>query len=67
VNPKAIDYVEDDLTNWEAQTLPRIVKEHQLSAYEHRGFWAAMDTLRDKVSLESHWEKGSAPWKVWKD
>jgi len=67
VEPKAIDYIEDDLTNWEAHTLPRIVKERQLAAYEHRGFWAAMDTLRDKVNLEAHWEKGDAPWKVWKD
>jgi len=65
VNPKAIDYIEDDVTNWEGHTLPQIVKENQLAAYEHRGFWAAMDTLRDKVNLENHWEKGDAPWKVW--
>ena len=67
VNPKAIEYIDDDVTNWEAHTLPKIVKDNQLAAYEHRGFWAAMDTLRDKVNLEAHWEKDSAPWKVWKD
>ena len=67
VNPKAIEYIGDDVTNWEAHTLPKIVKDNQLAAYEHRGFWAAMDTLRDKVNLEAHWEKGSAPWKVWKE
>lgn len=67
VNPKAIDYIDDDATNWEAHTLPKIVQNNQLTAYEHRGFWAAMDTLRDKINLENHWEKNSAPWKVWKE
>ena len=67
VNPKAIEYIDDDATNWEAHTLPKIVKDNQLAAYEHRGFWAAMDTLRDKINLETHWEKGDAPWKVWKE
>jgi glucose-1-phosphate cytidylyltransferase len=25
-----------------------------------------MDTIRDKVRLESLWESGDAPWKVWR-
>jgi glucose-1-phosphate cytidylyltransferase len=37
----------------------------QLMAYEHDGFWQAMDTLRDKRQLEELWDSGSAPWKVW--
>jgi glucose-1-phosphate cytidylyltransferase len=65
VNPKAIDYIEDDVTNWEGHTLPLIVKDNQLTAFKHQGFWAAMDTLRDKINLENHWGKGDAPWKVW--
>lgn len=65
VDPKVIDYIEDDSTSWETDTLPEIVKSRQLAAYEHRGFWGAMDTLRDKVNLENHWEKGDGPWKLW--
>jgi glucose-1-phosphate cytidylyltransferase len=35
-------------------------------AYAHEGFWAAMDTLRDKNHLEGLWASGKAPWCVWK-
>ena len=37
----------------------------QLMAYKHDGFWQCMDTLRDKKLLESLWESGNAPWKIW--
>jgi glucose-1-phosphate cytidylyltransferase len=32
-------------------------------AFRHDGFWAAMDTLRDKNILESLWASGEAPWR----
>jgi glucose-1-phosphate cytidylyltransferase len=34
-------------------------------AFNHKGFWQAMDTLRDKMTLEDLWSKGNAPWKTW--
>jgi glucose-1-phosphate cytidylyltransferase len=34
-------------------------------AYRHDGFWAAMDTLRDKNQLEALWASGQAPWRLW--
>jgi glucose-1-phosphate cytidylyltransferase len=34
-------------------------------AYEHKGFWQPMDTLRDKELLEKLWEENAAPWKKW--
>jgi glucose-1-phosphate cytidylyltransferase len=43
----------------------RLAKERQLMAYNHSGYWQAMDTLRDKIHLEGLWTNGSAPWKVW--
>jgi glucose-1-phosphate cytidylyltransferase len=42
-----------------------LARTGQLMAFRHDGFWAAMDTLRDKTVLEDHWASGSAPWKVW--
>jgi len=36
-----------------------------LVAYLHRGFWHAMDTLRDKTYLDEVWSSGKAPWKIW--
>src|SRR5688500_5378150 len=65
LQPKAIDYIEGDMTAWEDEPLGRLASESMLSAYRHRGFWASMDTLREKIYLEQLWSSGSAPWKVW--
>ena len=65
LSPKVLDYIKDDRTIWEREPMERLAKERQLVAYEHDGFWQPMDTLRDKNLLESHWQSGKAPWKVW--
>ena len=38
----------------------------QLMAYRHPGFWQAMDTYREFVYLNDLWDRGEAPWKIWK-
>jgi glucose-1-phosphate cytidylyltransferase len=43
----------------------RLVASGQLLARRHEGFWAPMDTLKDKQWLESLHESGTAPWQVW--
>ncbi|MGI9301330.1 MAG: glucose-1-phosphate cytidylyltransferase [Gammaproteobacteria bacterium] len=65
LDPKVVDYVEDDSTVWESAPLERLADEGQLSAYQHHGFWQPMDTLRDKMHLEDLWASGSPPWKIW--
>ncbi len=47
----------------ERQPLARLTERGQLSMYQHRGFWACMDTQRDKEQLEDLWTRGKAPWK----
>jgi len=42
-----------------------LAKDEKLFAYHHKGFWACMDTLRDKKMLSELWDSGKAPWKVW--
>jgi glucose-1-phosphate cytidylyltransferase len=64
LEPKVIDYVEGDGTFWEREPLQNLAKDNQLNAYQHRGFWQPMDTLRDKMLLEELWAQGNAPWKV---
>jgi glucose-1-phosphate cytidylyltransferase len=66
LSPRAFDYIEGDHTVWERDPLERLAKAGQLCAFKHTGFWHAMDTLRDRNSLENLWRTGSAPWKVWK-
>jgi glucose-1-phosphate cytidylyltransferase len=65
LSPRVLDYIEADETSWERDPLERLAREGQLCAYQHRGFWQAMDTLRDKNHLVSLWQSGAAPWKVW--
>jgi len=65
LKPGAIDFIDDDMTSWEEEPLKRLVSQRHLNAYEHRGFWHAMDTQRDKNYLEDLWKTGKAPWKVW--
>lgn len=62
---RVLDYIEGDATLWELEPLERLSQEGHLQAYRHEGFWQPMDTLREKHLLESLWESGKAPWKVW--
>ncbi|MFK7900099.1 MAG: glucose-1-phosphate cytidylyltransferase [Cyclobacteriaceae bacterium] len=63
--PEVMDYIDGDETIFEQTPLQTLAKENQLEAFKHEGFWHSMDTLRDRNRLESIWNKGDAPWKVW--
>jgi len=65
LSPAVFDYIEGDDTPFEAAPLEALAADGQLTAYRHRGFWQAMDTLRDKTQLEALWGRGDAPWRVW--
>lgn len=62
---EVLERIPDDLTVFEAEPLESLVREGQLAAFRHHGFWQAMDTLRDKTALEAMWQRGNAPWKIW--
>lgn len=65
VEPEAIDRIDGDATSWEKEPLSRLARSNDLCAFRHTGFWQPMDTLRDRQYLESLWDSGDAPWKVW--
>ncbi len=65
LSPAVFDYLEGDQTVWERGPMERLSREGQLTAYRHRGFWQAMDTVRDRTLLEDLWNSGRAPWKIW--
>jgi glucose-1-phosphate cytidylyltransferase len=44
----------------------RLIEHRQLAAYEYDGFFAAMDTFKDKQQLEDLYEGGQPPWEVWR-
>jgi glucose-1-phosphate cytidylyltransferase len=45
----------------------RLIGDRQLAAYEYDGFFAAMDTFKDKQRLDDLYEAGQPPWEVWKE
>ena len=44
----------------------RLIAQQKLIAYNYDGFWACMDTFKDKVVLDAMYERGNAPWELWK-
>jgi glucose-1-phosphate cytidylyltransferase len=65
LEPSVLDLIPSDDTAWEREPLERLARTGQLSAFKHGGFWQPMDTLRDKMHLESLWSSGNAPWRRW--
>ncbi len=43
----------------------RLIAGNKLMAFEYDGFWAPMDTLKDKQDLDALYEGGAPPWGVW--
>ena len=66
LEPAVFDYIGGDDVAWEREPLEKLAKQGELSAFKHPGFWHPMDTLRDKMYLETLWQSGNAPWKVWR-
>ena len=50
-------YFEDTL-------LKKLIKNKELAAYKHNGFWHSLDNLKDKNELNKIWKAGRAPWKI---
>jgi glucose-1-phosphate cytidylyltransferase len=65
LEPTVLDLIDGDQTSFESTPLIELAADGDLHAFLHKGFWQAMDTLRDKNQLEDLWETGKSPWKVW--
>jgi glucose-1-phosphate cytidylyltransferase len=67
LEPQVLKYIAGTDSVFEREPLERLASDRQLVAYRHNDFWQCMDTLRDARLLESLWQSGKAPWKLWKD
>ena len=63
--PSIINRITNDETILEQRPLIGLAEDKELAVLKHNGFWAAMDTLRDKKYLDDLWERNAAPWKIW--
>ena len=66
MNQRFFDYIHpgEDIMNEPAQ---RMVAAGDLGCYDYKGFWACMDTFKEKRLLEDIHRAGAAPWEVWTD
>ena len=62
MEPEFLNYIEGDEAYLEREPIEKVVKENNLCAYKHSGFWQCMDTLRDKKILDEIISKGNPPW-----
>jgi glucose-1-phosphate cytidylyltransferase len=65
LDPSVLELIDGHATVWEREPMETLAATGELVAWVHRGFWQPMDTLRDKQHLNSLWEGGAAPWKLW--
>jgi glucose-1-phosphate cytidylyltransferase len=63
--PAIFDYIHDGEELVEAP-FRRLMQAGRLYSYKHQGFWAAIDTYKDKVSFDRRQACGDTPWEVWK-
>ena len=65
VEPEFLELIDNEKTILEGRPLEILAERGELAAYRHNGFWQCMDTMRDKIYLETLWQAETAPWKVW--
>ena len=63
--PGVFDYIQDGEELVE-EPFHRLIRNHQLLAFKHTGFWACMDTFKDKQCFDTLYAAGNTPWEVWK-
>ena len=59
------DYIKDGEELVE-EPFQRLIRNQQLTAYRHDGFWACMDTFKDKRAFDDMNAQGDMPWQVWR-
>ncbi len=62
---EVLDSIEGLDVSLEREPLQRLASAGQLMAYQHEGFFYAMDTYREYQVLNEVWNSGEAPWKKW--
>jgi len=65
-NYEMFNYLPDDPNVMlERDPMTHLVADRQLHSYRHEGFWQPMDNMKEMQFLNSLWESGKAPWKIW--
>lgn len=58
------DYIQDG-EELVLEPFQRLIQQKELVAYRNPGFWACMDTFKEKMMFDELYNKGKTPWTVW--
>lgn len=65
---RLFDYLPDDPQMMlERKPMEELVRDGELHAFKHEGFWQPMDTYQESQYLNKLWAEDRAPWKVWRN
>lgn len=62
LEPEVANFVLNDQEPFESGALPKLASMGELMAYQHKGFWQPMDTLREKIELGKFAQEDPPPW-----
>jgi len=65
LRPEIFDYINEG-EELVVQPFSRLIEKQKLVTYQHRGFWQAMDTFKDKITFDRMDAKGDCPWAIWR-
>jgi glucose-1-phosphate cytidylyltransferase len=63
-NRKVFEYLDHE-SAFEQEPMRNLARDGQLKAFQHWGFWYAMDTYREYLYLNELWDKEQAEWQIW--
>ena len=55
--PPELLYINKNSQFFEEEPVQKLIKKRQINVFKQTGFWACMDTLKDKIDLEKKWKK----------
>jgi glucose-1-phosphate cytidylyltransferase len=65
LRPEVFDHIQEGEELVE-EPFRRLIEKRQLWTQRHAGFFASMDTFKDKITLDRLEARGECPWMVWK-
>ena len=65
LSKKIFKFLKNSKTIFEKDCLPKLANRKELIAFKHNGFWACMDTLREKKELNKIYNSKQKAWKIW--
>lgn len=67
LNPEIFAYIDGDRSVFEKEILEKLVRQKEIVAFKHDGFWQCMDTKREMENLDELFSNNCAPWKKWEN